>query len=55
MKNISTSSFWFISSIMVNALGNSFMITANLGSAPWATAGENLAFILPFSILFFYS
>ncbi|PKG21909.1 hypothetical protein [Niallia nealsonii] len=40
----------FISSITLNALGNSFMITANLGSAPWTAAGQNLASILPISL-----
>ena len=50
MRRLSLNSLWFVCSIMLNALGNSFMIIANLGSAPWTTAGENLAFILPFSI-----
>lgn len=26
------------------------MIVANLGSAPWTSAGENLVFVLPFSV-----
>ncbi|RBW69975.1 YczE/YyaS/YitT family protein [Bacillus taeanensis] len=41
---------WFVFSITLNALGNSFMIAANLGSAPWTSAGQNLASILPISI-----
>lgn len=41
---------WFVGSITLNALGNSFMITANLGSAPWTAAGQNLASILPISL-----
>lgn len=50
MRSLSVSSLWFVCSITLNALGNSFMIIANLGSAPWASAGENLVYILPFSI-----
>lgn len=50
MKSLPVNTLWFVCSIMLNALGNSFMIIANLGSAPWAAAGENLASILPFSI-----
>ena len=43
-------SFWFLFSVTLNALGNSFMIISNLGSAPWTSAGENLVYVLPFSI-----
>ncbi|GAB3790577.1 hypothetical protein [Virgibacillus kimchii] len=43
-------SLWFILSITLNALGNSFMVISNLGSAPWTSAGENLVFILPLTI-----
>ncbi|KAA9031161.1 hypothetical protein F4V44_01650 [Niallia endozanthoxylica] len=50
MRKLPVNTLWFVCSIMLNALGNSFMIIANLGSAPWAAAGENLASILPFSI-----
>ncbi|WP_085991011.1 hypothetical protein [Oceanobacillus senegalensis] len=50
MKVLSVNSLWFVCSITLNALGNSFMIIANLGSAPWASAGENLAYILPLSV-----
>lgn len=50
MKNISANLLWFICSITLNSLGNSFMIIANLGSSPWVAAGQNLASILPFSI-----
>lgn len=49
MKNIPVNLLWFVCSIMLNALGNSFMIISNLGSSPWAAAGQNLAFILPLS------
>jgi|SRR5699024_419607 len=41
---------WFSFSIVLNALGNSLLIKANLGSAPWATAAENLSSVSPFSI-----
>jgi len=50
MRLMSVNSLWFVTSITLNALGNSFMIMSNLGSAPWTTAGENLVFVLPFSI-----
>ncbi|RLL43810.1 hypothetical protein D8M04_12925 [Oceanobacillus piezotolerans] len=50
MRGLNENSLWFVCSITLNALGNSFMIVANLGSAPWATAGENLVHILPFSV-----
>lgn len=50
MRTASVNLLWFICSITLNALGNSFMIIANLGSSPWAAAGQNLAFILPLSI-----
>jgi len=50
MKNIPVNLLWFICSITLNAMGNSFMIVANLGSSPWTAAGQNLASILPVSI-----
>lgn len=50
MKEQTMGYFWFILSITLNALGNSFMIIANLGSAPWTSAAENLFFVLPVSI-----
>ncbi|MGO4890523.1 YczE/YyaS/YitT family protein [Anaerobacillus sp. MEB173] len=50
MRSLLVNLLWFVCSITLNALGNSYMIIANLGSAPWAAAGENLASILPFSI-----
>lgn len=50
MRVLSVNSIWFITSITLNALGNSFMIISNLGSAPWTSSGENLVHILPFSI-----
>lgn len=50
MKLLPVNSLWFIFSITLNALGNSFMIISNLGSAPWTSAGENLVYILPFSV-----
>jgi uncharacterized membrane protein YczE len=50
MKVLSLNSIWFIISITLNALGNSFMIISNLGSAPWTTAAENLEYILPFTV-----
>ena len=50
MKGIFINYFWYTISITLNALGNSFMIIANIGSAPWTSAGENLVYILPFSI-----
>jgi len=43
-------SFWFLFDVMLNALGNSFMVISNLGSAPWTSAGESLVHVLPFSI-----
>jgi uncharacterized protein len=49
MSNV-RANLWFMFSIALNALGNSFMIAANLGSAPWTSAGQNLASILPISI-----
>ncbi|MGP7818074.1 hypothetical protein [Niallia sp. 01092] len=50
MRSLPVNLIWFICSITLNALGNSFMIMANLGNAPWAAAGQNLVSILPFSI-----
>lgn len=50
MQKLSVNTLWFIFSITINALGNSFLIISNLGSAPWATASENLMYILPLSI-----
>lgn len=50
MRALSVNTIWFITSITLNALGNSFMIISNLGSAPWTSSGENLVHILPFSI-----
>jgi uncharacterized membrane protein YczE len=50
MKVLSRNTLWFIISITLNALGNSFMVISNLGSAPWTSAAENLEYILPFSI-----
>ncbi|MDT8860691.1 hypothetical protein N0O92_10640 [Alkalihalobacillus sp. MEB130] len=50
MRSLPVSLLWYVCSITLNALGNSFMIIASLGSAPWAAAGENLSSILPFSI-----
>ena len=47
---LSSQTFWFLFSVTLNALGNSFMIISNLGSAPWTSAGENLVYVLPFSI-----
>ena len=41
---------WVVLSISLNALGNSLMITANLGSSPWTSAGQNLVSIMPLSI-----
>lgn len=41
---------WFVLSISLNALGNSLMITANLGSSPWTSAGQNLVSIMPLSV-----
>lgn len=49
MRGILVNLLWFCS-ITLNALGNSFMIIANLGSAPWTAAGQNLVSILPVSI-----
>ncbi|WP_100009975.1 YczE/YyaS/YitT family protein [Lentibacillus sediminis] len=48
--SINRNSLWFILSITLNALGNSFMVISNSGSAPWTSAAENLVYILPFSI-----
>jgi|SRR5690625_2281542 len=50
MRALSLNSVWFIISITLNALGNSFMIISNLGSAPWTSAAENLEYILPFTV-----
>ncbi|KAA9031155.1 hypothetical protein [Niallia endozanthoxylica] len=50
MKRLHDNQLWYVCSIVLNALGNSFMIIANLGSSPWAAAGENLSTVLPFSI-----
>lgn len=50
MRSLSVNSLWFVCSITLNALANSFMIISNLGSAPWAAAGENLASVLPLSV-----
>jgi len=50
MKSLPVNLLWFVCSITLNALGNSFLIIANLGSSPWAAAGQNLAVISPFSI-----
>ncbi|WP_121613413.1 hypothetical protein [Mesobacillus foraminis] len=50
MRNFIGNHLCFVGSIALNALGNSFMITANLGSPPWTAAGQNLASILPFSL-----
>ena len=50
MRNHFVNFLWFVCSIMLNALGNSFMITSHLGSSPWTAAGQNLGSILPFSI-----
>ncbi|MFP3121739.1 hypothetical protein OH784_02875 [Ectobacillus funiculus] len=50
MRGLPVNILWFVCSITLNALGNSFMIVANLGSAPWTAAGQNLVSILPVSI-----
>lgn len=50
MRNRLVNLLWFVCSIMLNALGNSFMIISHLGSSPWTAAGQNLGSILPFSI-----
>ncbi|MGG1400106.1 hypothetical protein ABE288_20135 [Bacillus salipaludis] len=50
MGSLSLNLLWFFCSITLNALANSFMIISNLGSAPWAAAGENLASVLPLSV-----
>lgn len=50
MGSLTLNLLWFFCSITLNALANSFMIISNLGSAPWAAAGENLASILPLSV-----
>ncbi|KKK39069.1 hypothetical protein WQ57_04600 [Mesobacillus campisalis] len=50
MKNLPVNVLLFIFSISLNALGNSFMIIADLGSAPWTAAGQNLETVLPFSV-----
>lgn len=50
MRNRFVNLLWFVCSIMLNALGNSFMIISHLGSSPWTAAGQNLGSILPFSI-----
>lgn len=41
---------WFISSLTLNAFGNSMMILSHIGSPPWTGAGQNLAALTPFSI-----
>lgn len=50
MRGLPVNLLWFVCSITLNALGNSFMIIAHLGSAPWTAAGQNLVSILPVSI-----
>jgi len=50
MSEQTVSNLWFIFSISLNALGNSFMVIAQLGSAPWTSAAENLVTIFPPSI-----
>ncbi|QKY68330.1 hypothetical protein [Lentibacillus sp. CBA3610] len=50
MRVLSLNSLWFVIAITLNALGNSFMIISNLGSAPWTSAAENLEYLLPFSV-----
>src|SRR5699024_6014078 len=50
MRVLPLNSLWFVIAITLNALGNSFMIISNLGSAPWTSAAENLEYILPFSV-----
>jgi uncharacterized protein len=50
MRNVPVNLLWFMFAITLNALGNSFMIAADLGSAPWTSAGQSLAAILPLSV-----
>lgn len=40
----------YLFSILINALGNSFMVTAAIGSAPWTSASEALARISPLTV-----
>ncbi|VWX33230.1 YczE/YyaS/YitT family protein [Exiguobacterium oxidotolerans] len=40
----------YLFSIIINALGNSFMVTAAIGSAPWTSASEALARISPLTV-----
>jgi len=42
--------FVYLIAILINALGNSFMIVATIGSAPWTAASEALSEVTPFSI-----
>ncbi len=51
-ENMQSKSFylWFISSLTLNAFGNSMMILAHIGSPPWTGAGQNIAAISPISI-----
>jgi uncharacterized membrane protein YczE len=50
MRSLPGNLLLFGCSISLNALGNSFMINADLGSAPWTAAGQNLETILPLSV-----
>lgn len=40
----------YLFAILLNALGNSFMIAAHIGSAPWTSASEALAHISPLTV-----
>jgi len=40
----------YLFSILINALGNSFMVTASIGSAPWTSASEAVAAISPLTV-----
>ncbi len=40
----------YLMAILINALGNSFMIVATVGSAPWTAASEALSEVSPFSV-----
>jgi len=40
----------YLVAILINALGNSFMIVATIGSAPWTAASEALSEVTPFSV-----
>jgi len=42
--------FLYIVAILINALGNSFMIIATIGSAPWTAASEALSEVSPLSV-----